>query len=36
MEYLNSSIQRPPESMQRLRDFVEKRANPLQAPDKEA
>jgi (methylthio)acryloyl-CoA hydratase len=34
MEYLNSSMQRPPESMQRLRDFVEKRATPLQAPDK--
>jgi (methylthio)acryloyl-CoA hydratase len=36
MEYLNSSMQRPPESMQRLRDFVEKRATPLQAPDGKA
>jgi len=32
MEYLNSSMQRPPESAQRLRDFIEKRATPLQAP----
>jgi hypothetical protein len=29
-------MQRPPESMQRLRDFVEKRATPLQAPEKKA
>jgi (methylthio)acryloyl-CoA hydratase len=36
MEYLNSSMQRPPESVQRLRDFVEKRATPLQAPDGKA
>jgi len=34
MEYINTSMQRPPESVQRLRDFVEKRATPLQAPDK--
>jgi enoyl-CoA hydratase/carnithine racemase len=34
MEYLNTSMQRPPESLQRLRDFIEKRAAPLQAPDK--
>jgi len=34
MEYLNSSMQRPPESAQRLRDFIEKRAAPLQAPGK--
>jgi (methylthio)acryloyl-CoA hydratase len=34
MEYLNTSMQRPPESMQRLRDFIEKRATPLQAPGK--
>src|SRR6476646_6516817 len=34
MEYLNSSMQRPPESAQRLRDFIEKRATPLQAPSK--
>jgi hypothetical protein len=27
-------MQRPPESMQRLRDFIEKRATPLQTPDK--
>ena len=32
MEYLNSSMQRPPELAQRLRDFIEKRAAPLQAP----
>jgi enoyl-CoA hydratase/carnithine racemase len=32
MEYLNCSMQRPPESAQRLRDFIEKRATPLQAP----
>ena len=36
MEYLNSSMQRPPESAQRLRDFIEKRATPLQAPSKKA
>jgi enoyl-CoA hydratase/carnithine racemase len=35
MEYLNSSMQRPPESAQRLRDFIEKRATPLQAPGKD-
>ena len=34
MEYLNSSMQRPPESAQRLRDFIEKRATPLQDPGK--
>jgi (methylthio)acryloyl-CoA hydratase len=34
MEYLNSSMQRPPESAQRLRDFIEKRAAPLAAPSK--
>ena len=34
MEYMNTSMQRPPESMQRLRDFIEKRATPLQAPNK--
>ena len=34
MEYLNSSMQRPSESAQRLRDFIEKRATPLQAPGK--
>jgi (methylthio)acryloyl-CoA hydratase len=32
MEYINTSMQRPPESVKRLRDFVEKRATPLQAP----
>jgi len=32
LEYINTSMQRPPESMQRLRDFIEKRATPLQAP----
>jgi (methylthio)acryloyl-CoA hydratase len=36
MEYLNSSMQRPTESMRRLRDFVEKRAIPLRAPDGKA
>ena len=34
MEYINTSMQRPPESVRRLRDFVEKRATPLQSPDK--
>jgi (methylthio)acryloyl-CoA hydratase len=34
VEYLNTSMQRPPESMQRLCDFVDKRAAPLQSPDK--
>ena len=34
LEYINTSMQRPPESMERLRDFVEKRATPLQAPNK--
>lgn len=29
MEYLNSSMTRPPEALQRLRDFLEKRAKPL-------
>jgi (methylthio)acryloyl-CoA hydratase len=32
MEYINTSMQRPPESVKRLRDFVEKRATPLLAP----
>jgi (methylthio)acryloyl-CoA hydratase len=32
LEYINASMQRPQESLQRLRDFVEKRATPLQAP----
>jgi (methylthio)acryloyl-CoA hydratase len=36
MEYINTSMQRPPESMQRLRDFIEKRATPLKRPDKKA
>jgi enoyl-CoA hydratase/carnithine racemase len=36
MEYLNSPMQRPPESAQRLRDFIEKRATSLQAPAKKA
>jgi enoyl-CoA hydratase/carnithine racemase len=34
LEYINTSMQRPPESMERLRDFVEGRAKPLKAPDK--
>jgi enoyl-CoA hydratase/carnithine racemase len=29
MEYLNSSMAKPPESLERLRDFVEKRAERL-------
>jgi (methylthio)acryloyl-CoA hydratase len=32
MEYLNSGMARPPETAQRLRDFVEGRAQPLVAP----
>lgn len=35
MEYLNSSMARPPESAQRLREFVEGRAAPLRAPKKD-
>ncbi len=34
LEYINTSMQRPPESVERLRDFVEGRAKPLKAPDK--
>jgi enoyl-CoA hydratase/carnithine racemase len=34
LEYINTSMQRPPESMERLREFVEGRAKPLKAPDK--
>ena len=34
MEYLGTSMQQAPESVQRLRDFIEKRATPLQAPNK--
>ena len=34
LEYINTSMQRPPELVERLRDFVEKRAAPLQAPNK--
>lgn len=32
MEYLNSSMARPPESLKRLNDFLEKRATPLGRP----
>jgi enoyl-CoA hydratase/carnithine racemase len=32
MEYLNMSMVKPPESVQRLRDFLEKRAQPLDLP----
>jgi enoyl-CoA hydratase/carnithine racemase len=32
MEYLTSSMQRPPESGERLREFLEGRARPLAAP----
>jgi enoyl-CoA hydratase/carnithine racemase len=32
MEYLNTSMQRPPESLKRLKDFLEKRAKPLERP----
>jgi enoyl-CoA hydratase/carnithine racemase len=34
LEYINTTMQRPPESLQRLREFLEKRATPLEAPDK--
>lgn len=34
MEYLNSNMQRPPEAAQRLRDFIEGRAAPLEPPGK--
>lgn len=36
MEYLNSNLQRSPETAERLRDFVEGRAAPLVAPGKDA
>jgi enoyl-CoA hydratase/carnithine racemase len=36
LEYINTSMQRPPESVDRLRDFVEGRAKPLRAPDKKS
>jgi (methylthio)acryloyl-CoA hydratase len=36
LEYVNTFVQRPPESAERLRDFVEKRASPLKGPDKKA
>ena len=32
MEYLNSSMTRPPEALQRLRDFLDGRAAPLKQP----
>ena len=32
MEYLNSNLQRSPETAERLREFVEGRAAPLVAP----
>ncbi len=32
VEQLNSAMARPPEVEQRLRDFVEGKAKPLQAP----
>jgi enoyl-CoA hydratase/carnithine racemase len=32
VEYLNSNMQRPPETAERLREFVEGRAKPLVAP----
>jgi (methylthio)acryloyl-CoA hydratase len=34
LEYVNTFVQRPPESVERLRDFIEKRATPLKGPDK--
>jgi len=34
LEYINTSMQRPPESVERLREFVEGRAKPLKAPGK--
>jgi len=36
LEQLNSAMARPPEVEQRLRDFVEGKAKPLQAPKQEA
>lgn len=36
MEYLNSNLQRSPETAERLREFVEGRAAPLVAPGKDA
>jgi enoyl-CoA hydratase/carnithine racemase len=35
MEYLNSNLQRSPETAERLREFVEGRAAPLVAPGKD-
>ena len=32
MEYLNSSMTRPPEALQRLNEFLEKKAKPLRQP----
>ncbi|MDB5416141.1 MAG: Enoyl-CoA hydratase [Rubritepida sp.] len=34
MEYLNSSMTRPPETLERLNDFLERRAKPLERPVK--
>jgi enoyl-CoA hydratase/carnithine racemase len=34
VEYLNSNMQRPPETAERLREFVEGRAKPLVVPGK--
>jgi enoyl-CoA hydratase/carnithine racemase len=36
MEYLNSSMTRPPESLQRLNEFLDKRAKPLERPESAA
>jgi enoyl-CoA hydratase/carnithine racemase len=33
MEYLNTSMARPPETLERLKAFLEKRAKPLARPE---
>ena len=35
MEYLNTSMARPPETIERLKAFLEKRAKPLTRPERE-
>jgi enoyl-CoA hydratase/carnithine racemase len=36
MEYLNTSMARPPETIERLKAFLEKRAKPLTRPERES
>jgi hypothetical protein len=36
MEYLNTSMARPPETIERLKAFLEKRAKPLAKPERES